>query len=39
MFFAEKSGNLEKYQLVYQPNHSTETALLKVRTDLLATID
>ena len=24
MFFAEKSGNLEKYQLAYRPNHSTE---------------
>ena len=39
MFFAEKSGNLEKYQSAYQPDHSMETALLKVRTDLLAAID
>ena len=39
MFFAEKSGNLEKYQSAYRSNHSVETALLKVRTDLLAAID
>ena len=32
------SGNLEKYQSAYQPDHSMETALLKVRTDLLASI-
>ena len=39
MSFAERSGNLEKYQSAYQPDHSMETALLKVRTDLLAAID
>ena len=39
MFFAEKSGNLKKYQSAYQPDHSMETALLKVTTDLLPAID
>ena len=29
MLFAEKSGNLEKYQSAYQPDHSMETALPK----------
>ena len=28
------TGNVELYQLVYRKGHSTETALLKVKTDL-----
>ena len=37
--FAAQSGNLEDYQSAYRQGHSTETALLKVKDDILAAID
>ena len=37
--FAAKSGNLEDYQSAYRQGHSTETALLKVKDDILTAID
>ena len=37
--FAAQPGNLEDYQSAYRQLHSTETALLKVKDDILAAID
>ena len=39
MKFATISGNMESYQSVYRPQHSMETALLKVKTDILKAMD
>ena len=36
---ADSSGNVERLQSTYSPGHSTETALLRVKTDLLDEID
>ena len=36
---ADKTGNLEPFQSEYRENHSTETALLHVKTDLLNALD
>ena len=36
---AERSGNLEPLQSAYRVGHSTETALLKVKSDFLTAID
>ena len=36
---AHISGNMEPFQSVYHEGHSTETALLKVKTDILNAID
>ena len=36
---AEKSGNTEPLQSVYKKNYSTETALLKVKADILQAMD
>ena len=36
---AEKSGNTEPLQSAYKRNHSTETALLKVKADILQAMD
>ena len=36
---AKKTGNLEPFQSAYRENHSTETALLWVKTDLLNALD
>ena len=36
---ANKTGNLESFQSAYRENHSTETALLHVKTDLLNALD
>ena len=37
--FSESSNNMEPLQSAYRTNHSTETALLKVQTDILDAID
>ena len=37
--FTAQSGNLEDYQSAYRQGHLTETALLKVKDDILAAID
>ena len=37
--YTESTNNLEKLQSAYHANFSTETALLKVKTDLLSAID
>ena len=34
-----KTGNYEELQSAYQNHHSTETALLKVKTDILENMD
>ena len=39
MEYAEKTGNLEEMQSAYRVGHSTETALLKVKTDILNNMD
>ena len=39
MQLAEATGNVEPYQLAYRRGHSTETALLKVKTNLLEAMD
>ena len=39
MQLAKATGNVEPYQLAYRRGHSTETALLKVKTDLLEGMD
>ena len=39
MEYAEKNGNLEELQSAYRVGHSTETALLKVKTDILNNMD
>ena len=39
MEFATISGNMEPYQSAYRPQHSTETALLRVKTDILKAMD
>ena len=37
--FSKSSNNMEPLQSAYRTNHSTETALLKVQTDILDAID
>ena len=37
--FTAQSGNLEDYQSAYRQGHLTETALMKVKDDILAAID
>ena len=39
MNHAYKTGNLERLQSSYHSNHSTETALLKIKTDILDNMD
>ena len=39
MQLAEATGNVEPYQSAYRRKHSTKTALLKVKTDLLEAMD
>ena len=39
MEFATISGNMEPYQSAYRPQHSTETALLRVKMDILKAMD
>ena len=39
MEYAGKTGNLEALQSAYRTEHSTETALLKVKTDILNNMD
>ena len=39
MEYAEKTGSLEEMQSAYRVGHSTETALLKVKTDILNNMD
>ena len=39
MEYAGKTGNLEALQSAYRANHSTKTALLKVKTDILNNMD
>ena len=39
MEYAEKTGNLEALQSAYRAEHSTKTALLKVKTDILNNMD
>ena len=39
MQLAEATGNVEPYKSAYRRGNSTETALLKVKTDLLETMD
>ena len=39
MEYAGKTGNLEALQSAYRVDHSTETALLKVKTDILNNMD
>ena len=39
MKFATISGNMEPYQSAYRPQHSAETALLKVKTGILKAMD
>ena len=36
---ADSSGNVERLQSAYHPGHSTETALLRVKADLLDEMD
>ena len=38
-FFASSSGNMEPLQSAYHKHHSTETALLKIQTDILDAMD
>ena len=39
MDHAYKTGNLERLQSAYCSNHSTKTALLKIKTDILDNMD
>ena len=39
MDHAYKTGNLERLQSAYCSNHSTETALLKIKADILDNMD
>ena len=39
MRYTESTGNLKPYQSAYHENHSMETALLKVKCDILDAID
>ena len=39
MQYTNETGWIEQYQSAYQENFSTETALLKVKTDILDAID
>ena len=39
MDHAYKTGNLERLQCAYHSNHSTETALLKIKADILDNMD
>ena len=37
--FASRTGNIEKNQSAYRVGHSTESALLKVKSDLFHAVD
>ena len=39
MTYTESTNKTEKYQAAYREHHSTETALLRVKADLLAAMD
>ena len=39
MDMAQQTGNYEELQSTYQNNHSTETALLRVKTEILENMD
>ena len=39
MTYTESTNKTKKYQAAYREHHSTETALLRVKADLLAAMD